>query len=137
VDPDDGVNPNPTGQGGDGVDGSKDQGGRDSANDIHFNDAVAEESHPLNNYASSEELQSVDLSENLTGWIKVMFGKAQKYWVSPYFIRATASSDSCNFKKNDFIEALDTISRSPVSTTPLKDYLFLCLHSTDLDKQGL
>jgi hypothetical protein len=30
-----------------------------------------------------------------------------------------------------------TISRSPVSTTPLKDYLFLCLHSTDLDKQGL
>jgi hypothetical protein len=30
-----------------------------------------------------------------------------------------------------------TISRSPVSTTPLKDYLFLCLHSTNLDKQGL
>jgi hypothetical protein len=30
-----------------------------------------------------------------------------------------------------------TISRSPVSTTPLKDYLFLCLHSTDLDKLGL
>jgi hypothetical protein len=48
----------------------------------------------------------------------------------------------CNLvSKLDKGEKIDpqnlTISRSPVSTTPLKDYLFLCLHSTDWDKQGL
>jgi hypothetical protein len=49
------------------------------------------------------------------------------------YLRASHLTD----RTSKYTPMTTTTIRSPVSTTPLKDYLFLWLHPTNLNKQGL